>query len=329
MARKDAEILKLREKNWADLRFYEDKLAAVIQAHEEQMAEKDAIIEALKAELAHKDALLGRDSTNTSLPTGQTPPGKEKLIPNSRRNTGKSKGGQLGDEKHVLEKPTIEEVNDIVDHELGDDQACPSCGSENFTFTGEYEEKYEYDVEVKVVKRQHRYWLYTCDDCGETVRTGIAPHLRAECQYGAGVHALALSLMNTTNAAINKVPTMLSGLTDGEIFTSEGYIAKLQSRAAKGLGQFIADLKVQVIKLPLVYWDDTVVTANKSRICLSFYGDERIAWYVAHEKKDLPGILEDDVLQALSVMTKVMHDHNIVNYNKRFLFLNWSAMRTC
>jgi hypothetical protein len=48
--------------------------------------------------------------------------------------------------------------------------------------------------------------------------------------------------MNTTNAAINKVPTLLEGLTGSEIVPSEGYIAKLQSRAAKALKQFKADL---------------------------------------------------------------------------------------
>ena len=232
------------------------------------------------------------------------------------------KGGQPEHKKHSLEKPPMEEVNDTADHELEGDVVCPTCGSENFTYTGEYEEKYEYDIDVKVIKRLHKYWLYACDSCGEIVRAGIAPNLRAGCQYGAGVQALALSLMNTTNAAINKVPTLLGGLTGGEITPSEGYIAKLQSKAAKALKQFKADLKAMVTTLPVLYWDDTVVTANKSRICLRFYGNERIAYYVAHEKKDLKGILEDGILQALPEMTRVMHDHNTVNYNKLFRFLN-------
>lgn len=322
LAKKDKEIQRLKDQNWKLLKESDDKLDSVTQEYEKRQAEKDAVIEALKSEIAHKDALLNRDSTNTNLPTGQTPPGKEKHIPNGRRSTGKLKGGQIGHEKHVLEKPPIEEVNDTEDHKLADDEVCPACGSGNFTFTGEYEEKYEYDVKVDVIKRLHKYWLYSCDDCGEIVRTGIAPNLRAECQYGVGVQALALSLMNTTNAAINKVPTLLEGLTGSEIVPSEGYIAKLQSRAAKALKQFKADLKAKTITLPLLFWDDTVVYADKARICLRFYGNERIAYYVAHKKKDLPGVLEDGILQALTEMTKVMHDHNTLNYNKMFVFLN-------
>ena len=322
LAKKDKEILRLKDQNWKLLKESDDRIGSVMKEYEERLSEKDAIIEALKAEIAHKDALLSRDSTNTNLPTGQTPPGKEKHIPNGRKSSGKPKGGQPGHEKHALEKPPIEEVNETVEHELEGDEICPACGSGKFTFTGEYEEKYEYDVKVEVIKRLHKYWIYICNDCGETVRTGIAPNLRAECQYGAGVQALALSLMNTTNAAINKVPTLLKGLTNGEIVPSQGYIAKLQLRAAKALKQFKADLYAKMITRPLVYWDDTVVYADRKRICLRFYGDERIACFAAHEKKDLPGILEDGILQSLTEKTKVMHDHNTVNYNKMFVFRN-------
>ena len=87
----------------------------------------------------------------------------------------------------------------------------------DFIFTGEYEEKYEIDIEIKVIKRLHKFWLYQCKSCGQLVRTGIDPSLRAACQYGASLQALSLSLMNTTNAAINKVPLLISGLTDGEV----------------------------------------------------------------------------------------------------------------
>ncbi len=56
--------------------------------------------------------------------------------------------------------------------------------------------------------------------------------LRAECRYGPVVQGVALSLMNTTNAAINKVPLFLSGMTGGEVCPSEGYVAKLMKKAA-------------------------------------------------------------------------------------------------
>ena len=316
--KKEREIKKLEEKIWKLIKERDDEA----QSHKEQLSEKDRIIEELKDRLAHAEALLNRDSTNTNTPTGQTPPGKNKHIPNTRRGTGRRKGGQPGHEQHKLENPPEEEINAESDHPIGEGEACPRCGSEDLEYTGEWENKYEIEIEINVKKVLHKYWLYRCKNCGELVRTGIDPNHRAECSYGANVQALALSLMNTTNAAINKVPLMLSGMTGGEVCPSEGYVAKLQRKASKGLEQFMDDLFHLVITQPLLYWDDTVVMADKSRICLRFYGDETIAYYVAHQKKDMNGILEDGILEALTETAKVMHDHNRVNYNSRFRFMN-------
>ena len=320
--KKEETIRRLEEKNWELQRKAEEKIRTLALDYEGQLQEKDCIIAELTNKLAHAEALLGRDSTNTNLPTGQTPPGKEKHIPNSRRGSGKKKGGQPGHKRHLMGKPSPEEVTGEADHPLRGDEACPSCGSGQFTYTGRYEEKYEVDVEVKVLKALHKVWLYQCDNCGEIIKSSMGPSYHAECQYGPMVQATALSLMNTTNAAINKVPMFLAGLTNGDIHPSEGYIAKLMKRASKQLEPFMEGLHRMLVTRPLVYWDDTVVMADKKRICLRFYGDEKTAYYVAHDKKDMEGVLEDGVLEALTPQTRVMHDHNSINYNERFKFAN-------
>ena len=67
----------------------------------EVLDEKDAVIKELQNRLAHAEALLNRDGSNTGTPTSQTPVGKAKVIPNSRRNFWKPKGGQAGHEKSL------------------------------------------------------------------------------------------------------------------------------------------------------------------------------------------------------------------------------------
>ena len=61
---------------------------------------------------------------------------------------------------------------------------------------------------------------------------------------------------------------------------------------------------------------------NKHRGCLRFYGDERLAYYCAHERKNKDGLDEDNILPLLPATTTVMHDHNTVNYNKDYVFSN-------
>ena len=72
----------------------------------------------------------------------------------------------------------------------------------------------------------------------------------------------------------------------------------------------------------LIYWDDTVFMINKERGCLRFCGDDGIAYFVAHEKKDLDGVIEDGVLDFLSNLAVVMHDYSSISYNDRFVFIN-------
>ncbi len=329
LEKKNKRILELEEQHWAAIQEYEARIQAMETRHmaemkkeEEEAAKKDAIIQEIKARLAHAEALLDRDGTNTGTPTSQTSPGKQKRIPNSRKNTGKQKGGQKGHEQHVLEAPKEEEVDETIYYSLNEEDKCPGCESKDMVYSGEYEDHYEYDVKIKVIRKRHRYYLYQCLICGTIVKSADGPDFRSQCHYGPNVQAIALSLMNTVNAPMNKSGLFLGGITNEGIHPSDGYIAKLQARAAKGLEQFHDDLRLKLITEHIVYWDDTVSFINTKRTCFRFYGNELIALYTAHMQKGLQGLMEDNVLPLLTSKTKVMHDHNTVNYNPAFHFEN-------
>ncbi|MDO4927394.1 MAG: hypothetical protein Q3980_17305, partial [Turicibacter sp.] len=91
------------------------------------------------------------------------------------------------------------------------------------------------------------------------VRLQIDKRLKENNQYGSRVQALALSMMATGNVAVNKVRMLISGMTDGLMCLSEGFICKLYKRASENLQEFMAGLKRRLIKRVLLYWDDTVV----------------------------------------------------------------------
>ncbi len=323
MEAKDKEIRRLNDKIWEVYQKCDEKLDRQALEYEEKISERDAEIDALRAALARAEALLGRDSTNTSLPTSKTPIDKKKRIPNSREKSGRKKGGQPGHEKHTLPVPADDEITEEKEYrDEEEDFVCPSCGSGKYVPTGDYEDKYEYDIEITVRKTRYRFYFYECTECGEIFSLRIPPNLRGEAQYGSTLQALALSLTNTVNAAMNKTAMFLKGISGGELTPCEGYVAKLQKRAAKGLMQFRQDLKMVLITRRIVYWDDTVIMIMTQRGCFRFYGDEYIAYYTAHEKKGMAGIDEDNVLALLTSETFVMHDHYSLNYNKKFSFEN-------
>lgn len=285
---------------------------------EEELESKSIEIEALKKEIGRLIGITNADGTNSGTPTSKTPINKKKVIPNSRTKSGKKIGGQPGHAKKKLERFTEDELTDYEEHAL---ESCPCCNG-TLEKTGEVIEKDEFDYEVVVKKMRHVFHVYQCVDCEKEVHQEISRNLKEENQYGPRVQALSLTLMNQGNVSINKVKKIIYGLSECNIDLSEGYIAKLQARAGKALTPFVEDVRKELLNLALLYWDDTVIDINKKRACLRFYGDEKIALYKAHAKKDKIGIDSDLILNLLPQSTTVMHDHNKVNYNPGYSFTN-------
>lgn len=311
----------------------EQRLEKKLKTKELEVIKKDAEIEALKLKLIEltkeldltkneRDkylATLNLDGTTSGLPTSKTPLNKKKIIPNTREKTGKSIGGQFGHKKHKLERFSDEEVNETEDVIL---EECPNCHSKELQELGSAITKDELDYEIKIIKKRYYFKEYECSSCHNIVRKNIPIRLKEENQYGSKVQAHALSLMNIGNVPINKVRRIISGLTSNEINLSEGYIAKLQKRAAQLLEDFMSDLKKYICTLNVIHWDDTVIFVNGKRACLRTYCDRDVILYTAHAKKNKEGLDEDDILKQLSEATKVVHDHYKVNYNDEYVYVN-------
>ena len=283
-----------------------------------ELQEKILENEALKKEILRLNGLLGADGTNSGIPTSKTPINKKKVVPNSREKSNKKRGGQAGHGKSILKAFDDEEVNEIKKHTPNE---CPHCG-------GEVEEgsdsiiKDELDYEVVVKKIRHHFIQCHCKKCEKDFHAPIPNNLKEKNQYGSGVKALGLSLMNIGNVSLSKVRKMIYGLTETEIHPTEGWLVKQQKSAALSLTNFMEDLKKHCLKLPIIHWDDTVIDIDKKRACLRFYGDEKVAYYTAHNKKNKECLDKDGILPLLSKETVVMHDHNKVNYNECYSFSN-------
>ena len=293
-----------------------DGLFRNLMEENESLSKKNS---ALEYENQRMKALLNNDGTNGGTPTSRTPLDKNKVRPNSRKNTDNPRGGVNGHPKSNLPGFSDDEVNEHKDHPY--EGNCPKCDG-TLEDTGRTIDKDETDIEIKTVKRRHHFKIYRCPCCGKEVHMPIPNNLKEENQYGTGVQAVALSLMDSCNTPINKTGEFIEGVTDNQVHPSDGYLAKLQKRNAEALKQFMLDLRCVLVMRSILYWDDTVIMIDKARGCLRFYGDENIAYYVAHLHKDLDGIIKDEILQNLSKETKVMHDHNTVNYNSAFIFIN-------
>ena len=102
----------------------------------------------------------------------------------------------------------------------------------------------------------------------------------------------------------------------------EGYLVKLQKDSSKKLNSFIEELHQACRESKLLYWDDTVISINKKQSCMRYYGNDFICLFKAHEKKNKQGLDEDKILGLLDKNTIVEHDHNKINYNPAYEFIN-------
>ena len=297
----------------------ERRLTKIEQKQNTKINEMADEIKRLKREIERLKVLTNLDGTTSGIPTSKTPIGKKKVVPNFAKNTGGKKGREYGHKKDKLEKVSEDKINEYIKHEL---DKCPNCDKSELTLTGKIITKQVKDYKIIVNYTEHEFMEYKCNCCGKTVHAPIPNHLKEDIQYGSNVKSVALTLSNVGNVSLNKIRRILNGLSMEEIDPCEGYLVKLQKNASKSLTSFIEELHKACISSKLVYWDDTVISIDKKQSCMRYYGNDFLCLFKAHEKKNKEGLDQDKILSLLDKNTVVEHDHNKVNYNPEYEFIN-------
>lgn len=289
----------------------------------------------LKDNLEKITSQLNADSNNSGLPTSKTPIGKEKRkpVPNLRQKSDRRKGGQPGHKKNQLAQSTDELITGYRDHlpeefneQMQDRELipeilnCPNCGARITDDMLTVREKEEIDFEIKINRIRHRFYEIVCSHCNMRFKIKIPNQIKEPAQYGPHIKSLICVLLKGGIVSVNRVSLIINSLLKLNI--SEGYICKL----SRQLGEMCEDFSKKVTSLfqffAIIGWDDTVVRANGKNICFRTYVTNFISLYTAHDQKNLQGLIDDGILTSLTVLNRVIHDHNTVNYNEIFNFLN-------
>lgn len=293
--------------------------------------EYEEVIDGLNAKITKLEKRLNTNSSNSGIPTSKDR--IETYIPNCREKSKNKIGAPKGHKVHKLEYFKDEEITQIVEHKL---DKCPNCGGKLKEMN--IVKSDIIDVRISVIKTRNNIHNYRCEDCKK--RISANNKLPRGVSYGDNINATALSLLNESNVAYNKITKHISGISNKEIMMTEGYLVKLQKKSSKKLDIFINDLKEKILKLKNVYWDDTVVklqvnnqkefenkdsktSLNKVKNgIIRFYGDDKYALLIGHSKKDKCSIDEDGILANLPSDCTCMHDHVLLNYNEEYEYKN-------
>ena len=296
-------------------------------------------VDELQSKINRLEKRLNTDSSNSGIPTSKNRIGNHK-IQNNREKTDKQIGGQKGHVQHKLDYFKDDEITKTVEHTL---DKCPKCGGELTEVNVVKSDVI--DIEIIITKTRNNIHNYKCNCCKKNVSAN--DNLPRGVVYGDNLNAICLSMMNEANTPLNKVTSLISGMTNGEINISEGYLSKIQNKCSKNLDKFIHDLKEKIISLKNVFWDDTTIKFGLSKPIegyddedlkyldnpdnkekkirngiIRFYGDDNWALLIGHRRKNSEGIDADGILDNLSKYCVVMHDHVLLNYNDKYSFQN-------
>lgn len=247
---------------------------------------------------------LNTNYENSSFPSSAFP--FRKKVPNSRKSSGKKRGGQPGHKPHTASRlsPTREPIHLPVPNEfLNNPDIYP---------TGRTITKQMIDIRV-IVKVQD----YVADEFRNRI-TGARLHapfpngVVNDVNYGSSVKALAFLLNNYYNVSIAKTKQCISDVTKGVVNLSAGTICNLSSEFSAATEADRAKIFSLLTHSDVLYSDATVSNVNGTRKAVILCTNKEQVLYQHLNHKGHDGLSQTPVKNFEGTL---VHDHDRTYYS--------------
>src|SRR5229473_4953278 len=211
---KDEELEQAQQAN-QDLREGLKQAIIAIGAGHERVNVLEGLIEALQERINTLERQQAKDSHNSSLP-----PSSERFVraPKSlRTKSGKKPGGQPGHRGHHLQQ--VEIPDQILIHPVA---RCEHCQHDLRAQPAALPERRQVmDLPVKRLwVTEHRVEEKQCPRCFHLTRASFPASVKAPAQYGTGIAALAVSLLEGQAVPYARASQLLQDLLGIELQAS-------------------------------------------------------------------------------------------------------------
>jgi transposase len=299
----EEELAQLRaERNaWRDIAH--EKHQEVLQLQQEKQAVRDVLKEAMQAieqlqmharmlegqidvlqeRVKTLEGQLAKDSHNSSLP-----PSSDRFVrvPKSlRQKSGKKPGGQAGHRGHHLKQ--VEQPDTVLVHSV--DQ-CAHCQRDLRGCVAVVAERRQViDLPAKLLwVTEHCVEEKQCPTCLHLTRASFPTEVTAPAQYGTGIQALAVSLIESQAVPYARASQLLHDLLG--VHLSAGSIASFVKSCHQQLAEVEADLKAALVKAKVIHQDETGVRVGKGGWWVHVACTDRLTHYAAHPSRGRPGL---------------------------------------
>ena len=235
---------------------------------DERIAELEASLaaalaenEALRTKLAELESRLDRNSSNSSVPPSSDRIAERMRRAEERRERRAAKrmpGKQPGAPGEHLAR--VANPDEVVVHVPTE---CHSCGGDlsDAEFVGE-EVRQVFDVpEPEVRVTEHRVRKLRCS-CGAACEMPFPAEATAPACYGPRVRAFALYLMARQHLPFERAAEAMADLFN--VQCSTGFLDSVYDQGARGLGEFIAEVRRQLRSAEVVHFDETGLRVRTS-----------------------------------------------------------------
>lgn len=300
-AEEEREGLRAEKNAWRDIAY--EKQQEVLQPQQEKQNLRDGLKEAIQAierlqeqaknlerqidVLQERVKILegqqAKDSHNSNLP-----PSSDRSVraPKSlRQKSGKKPGGQPGHRGHHLKQ--VETPDAVVLHPV---EQCQYCQRDLHDREASLPERRQViDLPVKRLwVTEHRVEEKQCPTCFHLTRASFPASVKAPAQYGTGIAALAVSLVEGQAVPYARISQLLHDLLGVQL--SAGSIASFVKMCHQNLASVEDDLKEALTKGAVLHQDETGMRVGTQGWWVHVSSTDRLTHYAAHPSRGRPGL---------------------------------------
>ena len=249
-----------------------------------ELRKENAILKKQLAALFEKitelEARLAKNSQNSSKPPssdGLKPPPKPKSL---RVKSGKKQGGQAGRIGKTLEQSEKPDI--VITHTP---EECKDCGINLLEVkVNSIEKRQVFEIpEPKIEITEHRSESKECPCCGKTTKGIFPSEVTAHVQYGKRIQSLATYFKNQHLIPAKRVCEILNDLFDVSI--SPATCEKFDKKLFKILEPFESSLKLHLLGLAVLHFDETGMRCEKKLHWLHVVSSNTATFYGMHPKR--------------------------------------------
>lgn len=305
----DKESLTVRVEKLSGLLEDRNKIIAetdrnAVEALKKEKAELQNTVEDLSGQVTKLTAQIQKNYIDSSKPSSMSPNHK-KIVPNSRKQTGKKPGGQPGHEGHPREhlKPTKPPV--IL-------PAPKEAQEGHWEKTGNTRTRMMVDLHLSADVIPYVSEEYRDPATGKTIWSEFSENMPNEINYSNNVKALASLLNNYDNVSIRRTQETISALTGGKVNLSTGFISSLPALFAAKTEKQIEESFKALQGSPFMHADFTTIRVNGKNKNVLITSNNNVVLYTFRDHKGDEGLKDTPVDGYCFVL---IHDHDITFYH--------------